>query len=107
MRAILAASAFTILSALGIGPALADAIDGAWCHDQGDRMMIRGPLIVTPGGNRVQGDYSRHAFSYVVPAGEAGNGTLVRMVLMGEEHVQVQFGQSTPVIWNRCGPPTS
>jgi hypothetical protein len=32
---------------------LADVIDGDWCRGDGKRMKIRGPEIVTPGGNRV------------------------------------------------------
>ena len=39
-----------------------------------------------------QGDLRRRI------AEEAGNETLVRMVLMGEEHVQVQCGQTAPVV---------
>ena len=35
-------------------------------------MKIRGPEIVTPGGNLTRGDYTRHSFAYVIPAGEAG-----------------------------------
>ena len=85
----------------------ADSIDGAWCKAQGQRMVIQGPVILTPAGSRTEGDYGRHSFSYVVPAGDPGAGTAIRMVLMGEEHVQVQEGAAPPVIWNRCGPATS
>jgi hypothetical protein len=41
-------------------PAQADAIDGDWCREDGKRMSIRGPDIVTPGGKAMRGDYSRH-----------------------------------------------
>ena len=44
-------------------------------------MSIRGPDIVTPGGHNIRGDYSRHSFSYVVPAGESGAGETVSMIL--------------------------
>jgi hypothetical protein len=88
-------------------PALADSIDGNWCHDQGKRMTIAGPTIVTPAGTRTQGDYGRHDFSYVVPAGEPGAGTRIDMRLMGELHVQVKEGTAAPVVWNRCGPSIS
>ena len=50
--------------------ALADAIDGDWCDSNGKRMSIRGPTMVTPGGQQISGNYSRHYFSYVIPAGE-------------------------------------
>jgi hypothetical protein len=88
-------------------PALADSIDGNWCHDQGKRMTISGPSIVTPTGTRTQGDYGRHDFSYVVPAGDPGAGTKIDMRLMGEQHVQVKEGAAPPVVWNRCGPSIS
>lgn len=85
----------------------ADSIDGAWCKAQGQRMVIQGQNILTPAGSRAQGDYGRHSFNYIVPAGDPGAGTAIRMVLMGEEHVQVQEGGALPMIWNRCGPATS
>ncbi len=88
-------------------PALADAIDGNWCHDQGKRLTIAGPTIVTPTGTRTQGDYGRHDFSYVVPAGDPGAGTKIDMRLMGEQHMQVKEGAAAPVVWNRCGPSIS
>ena len=50
------------------GPAVADVIDGNWCHSDGRRFTIRGPEIVTPGGKRMEGNYSRHWFSYTAPA---------------------------------------
>ena len=57
-----------------VQPAFADAIDGDWCRTDGKRMTIRGPAIVTPGGQQTNGHYTRHSFSYVIPAGEAGRG---------------------------------
>ena len=85
----------------------ADSIDGAWCKDQGQRMVIQGASILTPAGSRTHGDYGRHFFTYVVPAGDPGAGTQIRMVLLGEEHVQVQEGAAQPAMWTRCGPATS
>ena len=88
--------------------ARADSIDGAWCHDNGARLMISGPTIVTPGGTRMQGDYQRHAFSYVAPAGDAGAGGTIQMRLLNEETVQILAGPQGPdAIWRRCGPPVS
>src|SRR5262245_16090896 len=49
--------------------ARADAIDGEWCLGPA-HFAIDGPNILTPGGNRIQGNYSRHGFLYVVPANE-------------------------------------
>ena len=89
-----------------LGAARADAIDGNWCHADGRRMTIRGPQIVTPGGTRMQGDYTRHSFAYVVPAGEPGNGETVSMVLLSEYLMHArQGGGDAPVqVWNRCAP---
>ena len=86
--------------------ALADAIDGDWCQADGKRMKIRGPEIVTPGGNQTRGDYTRHSFSYVVPAGEAGAGESVSIILLSEYLAHARQGsESAPVqVWNRCPP---
>ena len=89
------------------GPAWADAIDGHWCHTDGRRFEIQGPRIVTPGRITAQGDYDRHHFAYVIPAGEAGAGTTVTMVLYGEMTVRLKAGDTAEETWNRCGPPVS
>ena len=104
------------LLALGLffaaGPAFADAIDGNWCHPDGRRFVIRGPDITTPGGNRLQGNYDRHHFSYQIPAPEPRAGETVFMTLMGEYLVHLRVGAEVssggPVEeWNRCGPSVS
>ena len=81
--------------------ARADAIDGNWCAPDGKVMSIEGPRIVTPGGTALTGDYSRHAFAYVVPAGEPAGGSEVRLVLLDEETVRMTAGPG-PEIWRRC-----
>ena len=104
----LAASACFLLIGFS-NAALADAIDGDWCHSNGKRMSIHGPEIVTPGGKQTRGDYSRHFFSYVVPAGEAGTGETVSITLLGEylAHSR-QGGADAPVQeWRRCQPGVS
>lgn len=90
-------------------PARADAIDGDWCSAEGKHMTIRGPAIVTPGGNRLEGQYSRHSFSYVVPAGEPGTGDSVDIMLRGEYLAQSRQGgaQAPTVDWRRCQPTVS
>jgi hypothetical protein len=92
------------------GPiAHADAIDGDWCRADGKRMTIRGSDITTPGGKQTRGDYSRHAFSYVVPAGETGAGEQVAITLLSEYLAHARQGADTaPVqVWNRCQPGVS
>ncbi|MSO68563.1 MAG: hypothetical protein EXQ82_12400 [Pseudolabrys sp.] len=93
------------------GPALADAIDGNWCHSDGRRFSIRGPEIVTPGGKKMEGNYSRHAFSYAVPAPERSAGQTAFMTLANENTVYLRHGEAasagTPETWVRCSPSIS
>lgn len=87
--------------------AWADAIDGAWCHDD-LRLTIDGPVIITPGGTKTGGDYSRHAFSYVVPAGEPNPGRTITMRLLSDEAMNLRAEPDAPwQPWRRCGPPIS
>jgi hypothetical protein len=90
---------------IGTRPAHADAIDGEWCLGA-SHFAIAGPSILTPGGNRIEGNYTRHAFAYVVPANEPGAGGQIDMLLLNEETVQLtRKGQtSPPEIWRRCKP---
>ena len=90
--------------ALLAGPAHADAIDGDWCRTDGKRMSIRGPDIVTPGGHSIRGDYTRHSFSYVVPAGESGAGEIVSIILRNEYLAHARQGTPDAPLqeWKRC-----
>lgn len=91
---------------LPAAPALADRIDGNWCFRDGRSMSIDGPAIVTPGGTRMTGDYDRHGFRYVVPAGEADGGAEVDMVQFDDNTIQVTTtpvgGPARTETWNRC-----
>ena len=89
-------------------PAWADAIDGSWCHDGNQRLSISGPTIVTAAGTKTQGDYSRHAFSYISPAGDPGAGSTISMLLLNEDTMQLRANPQAPAeTWLRCGPPVS
>ena len=104
MRTLSLATLLLLLAA----PAYADAIDGAWCREPALRVMINGTSIVTPAGTRMQGNYDRHNFSYVIPTGEPGAGATVQMRLLGEELMQSRTGESGATeSWRRCGPPVS
>ncbi len=95
------------LTALG-GPAMAAAIDGNWCHNDGRRFSIRGPDIVTPGGKPMQGNYSRHFFDYIAPAAEPGAGQVIQMTLLNENTVSLRVGAAgAPETWVRCSPSVS
>jgi hypothetical protein len=100
VKLLLVAAAAISISASG---AHADAIDGEWCLG-GNHLAIEGPKIRTPGGNTINGDYSRHGFRYVVPAGETDAGAEIVMILLNEETVQLSRnpGSPTPEIWRRC-----
>jgi hypothetical protein len=104
--AVLTLSASFAMMLTSVQVSLADAIDGDWCRADGKRMKIRGPEITTPGGNQTRGDYSRHSFSYVIPAGEAGAGENVSIILLSEYLAHARQGSDTaPVqVWNRCPP---
>lgn len=90
-------------------PALADAIDGHWCHNDGRRFSIRGSEIVTPGGKTMGGNYSRHWFSYVVPNPEPGAGETIFMTLLNENTVRTRRGETaaSEETWLRCSPSIS
>ena len=85
-------------------PALADAIDGAWCSPDGKQLKIAGRKITTPGGVLLDGDYGRHSFSYVAPASEPGGGDTIYMQLMNETTAMVRQGTpvAQPITWKRC-----
>jgi hypothetical protein len=88
--------------------AKADVIDGDWCHDDGRRFSIRGPTIITPAGQRTQGQYTRHSFRYTAPEGAPEAGLDISMLLLNELTVRLQPGtDGTPQIWHRCKPTTS
>ena len=103
----LAAAAAGALLVLSAGTALADAIDGDWCHADGRRLSINGPDIVTPAGTALKGDYDRHHFTYVVPANEADAGATVAMVLLSELQMTLKPRKGEEQIWRRCGKPVS
>ena len=94
---------------LQIGVVHADAIDGDCCAANGKRMSILGEKMTTPGGNRINGNYSRHAFDYVVPAGEDGSGETVNIILRGEYlAISRQGPADAPATeWRRCKETTS
>jgi hypothetical protein len=108
MRTICVVATAAVAVAVSAGAARADVIDGDWCHPDGRRLSIRGPQIVTPGGATLQGDYSRHAFSYIVPAPEQPAGQTVSMGLMNEFTVHLRIGTAADhETWKRCAPSVS
>lgn len=91
------------LVAAATAPARADAIDGDWCSDDGKRLTINGPDIVTPAGQQLKGDYDRHHFSYVEP----GSSGTVSMALISEIRMRLKPPAGEEQLWRRCGKPVS
>ena len=84
----------------------ADQIDGEWCAADGRIMSIEGPRMVTPGGNRIRGNYTRHTFSYTVPEDEPGPGTLTTMRQLNDLTIHVLPNGATEArVWRRCAAP--
>ena len=85
---------------------LPDRIDGNRCDTDRRHMSIEGPAIVTPGGASMTGDYDRHGFRYVVPAGEADVGAQVDMIQHDDDTIEVTTsppsGPGRTEIWKRC-----
>jgi hypothetical protein len=104
MRGLGGSFAAAVAVILLTGPALADAIDGNWCHSDGRKFSIQGSNIVTPGGKHMQGNYSRHYYSNVPVAPERGAGTTAAMTLVNENTVHIRYGESNdaPEVWLRC-----
>jgi hypothetical protein len=95
-------------------PARADAIDGDWCSaDNKLFMSIKGPEILTPGGSRAQGDYTRHTFAYTVPPADPNAGQAVAMQLLNENTVSLRMAAAANLAtapaqtWHRCARPIS
>lgn len=101
---ILAAALATVSLSV---PAQADAIDGDWCFGSSN-LGIRGPDLRTPAGNQIKGDYDRHGFRYVVPAGESGAGGEVVMRLINDDNMTLTRkgggADGAPETWRRCKP---
>ena len=108
MSARIRVTALALAISAANGAARADAIDGAWCHEPSGRLSIDGPAIVTPSGTALQGNYTRHYFSYVAPRGDPAAGATIEMRLLNEDTMQMRESpQATPETWHRCSPPVS
>jgi hypothetical protein len=97
------------LAFFGAAPAFADSIDGEWCAPVGQRRLtIDGPRLTTPAGARIEGNYTRHGFSYKAPTGEIEAGLEIEMQLMGEHAMLFRpQGTASAQTWTRCARPVS
>lgn len=104
---ILAAGLGLLLGGLS-GQALADKIDGDWCFAAtGRNLTIDGDKIVTPSGTDTTGDYTRHAFRYVVPDGDPGVGEEINMRQLNEQTMVLRQPNGQEETWTRCDFQTS
>ena len=88
-------------------PVQADAIDGTWCH-KGQRVKIEGPIIITPSGKKVKGEYDRHTFLYTIPAGEPHAGEKGDFTVQHDTLAHfTRSGSSQFEEWEPCPAPTS
>lgn len=90
------------------GAAVADQIDGDWCFpEDGRNLSIQGDDIVTPNGTSTRGDYSRHAFQYVVPDEDPGAGDEIAMRQLNDQTMVLLRPDGEEETWKRCDFQTS
>jgi len=90
------------------GKALADQIDGDWCFPRdGRNLSIQGDDIVTPSGTKTTGEYTRHAFRYVVPDGDPGAGSEINMRQLNDLTIVLRHPDGIEETWKRCDFQTS
>jgi hypothetical protein len=108
MKRVLIPLAGAVAAVMFAAPAFADVIDGIWCYSDGRSLAIDGPSIITPGGNKIAGDYTRHSFFYTVPANEPNAGSPITMLLVNETTVNLWVGAAQQAgvaqVWRRCQP---
>jgi hypothetical protein len=95
-----------IFMVLWAGTAMADAIDGDWCSSTGQHISIAGPQMTLADGVIIRGDYSRHGFSYAVPAGQKDAGQMVHLRQRSEEQMDmfriIDGKADDGELWQRC-----
>jgi len=86
----------------------ADQIDGDWCFPgDGRNLHIQGDDIVTPNGTETTGDYTRHAFRYVIPGSDPGAGDEINMRQLNDQTMVLLRPDGTEETWKRCNFQTS
>jgi hypothetical protein len=106
---LLASMLAAMVAVVRSGVARADSIDGHWCAPDGRHLTIAGMSIVTPGGTKMSGDYTRHSFAYVAPTGDPDAGAAINLRLLDEDTVRsVSSDPANPsAVWRRCRAETS
>ena len=88
-------------------PVRARSRDGCSLSDGPEQFPpVAGVLLDPSRGAKLQGDYDRHGFKYVVQAAEPGAGGTITMVLVNENTVQLKPPADAPMqVWKRCAAP--
>jgi len=107
---------FFSVFAVSVGPSLIAAaatdskINGAWCSPNGDRIVVDGTTVTTPGANTVTGEKRGRAFRFTLPDGEVGAGTEIWLELNVAGGLRVSRLRDTTIgppphdEWTRCDP---
>ncbi|MEM7170879.1 MAG: hypothetical protein AAF530_11965 [Pseudomonadota bacterium] len=88
--------------------AQAPLVDGSWCAADGRRITVEGLTVLTPEGQRTQGEYGDRAFRFQAPPGEWPAGAIIWMELKSSDSVRVsvesdsQQGPPPHDRWIRC-----
>jgi len=107
-RSIVIATGSALALLASAGQAWADQIDGDWCFPaDGRNLTIQGDDIVTPSGTNTTGDYTRHAFRYVVPSSDPGAGNEINMRQLNDQTMVLLQPDGTEETWKRCDFQTS
>jgi hypothetical protein len=97
-----------VATCLVAGEALADRIDGDWCHPSKPRTLnIQGSAIVTEFGTATNGDYRRHFFTYIIPPTDPEAGRTIGMRQLNEQTMVLSRPDGTEETWQRCDLKTS
>ncbi|MEO0619530.1 MAG: hypothetical protein AAFZ01_09640 [Pseudomonadota bacterium] len=87
--------------------------DGAWCSPAGERVVIDGADVTTPGGQKSAGRYTEHAYVFTVPKGERDGGKDLYFEPIGPNAMKVttiapvQIEPGPHDDWERCRGATS
>ncbi|MEQ9490272.1 MAG: hypothetical protein RIM72_14895 [Alphaproteobacteria bacterium] len=101
------AALLAVFNAVGVQ---ASSIDGAWCGPSGDRIVIDGKSVTTPGGQSATGKDKGRAFRFTLPDGEAGAGTEFWLEPEPDGRLRVSrlrdstIGPPPHDAWTRCDP---
>ena len=85
-----------------VGPVWADSLDGDWCNPTDGKLTIDGATIITPTGHSVKGNYGRHRFDYIAPAGDWQAGKSIVIQQYNEQLMELRIGDQQGRKWRSC-----